>query len=126
MAVAGAPVPGDDLSAMLSEQKRASSFSDGVASRATGLNVQTHAVNQSPPEAVIESGRAGRRRPDRRRQQGHGTEGLRLGPEQRRPQGPLQPPHRQDDLTGSGRSPADSGMPTPEPPFSRPEPRESM
>jgi nucleotide-binding universal stress UspA family protein len=53
LAVAGAPVPantalGDALGAEASQQ-----LLEGVASRVSGIDVQTHSVNQSPPEAVL-------------------------------------------------------------------------
>src|SRR5580700_285201 len=53
LAMAGAPVPantalGDALGAEASQH-----LLDGVASRAKGINVQTHSVNQAPPDAVL-------------------------------------------------------------------------
>jgi nucleotide-binding universal stress UspA family protein len=54
LAAAGAPVPGntalgDALGAEASQQ-----LLEGVASRASGVDVQIHSVNDSPPEAVLD------------------------------------------------------------------------
>lgn len=52
IAAGGAPVPGGDLGAAVSAEA-SQQLLDGVASRATGLSVETHSVNDSPAEAVI-------------------------------------------------------------------------
>ena len=53
MAVAGAPIPGDDALGHALGAEASRQLLDGVASRASGLDVKTHTLNESPAEAVI-------------------------------------------------------------------------
>lgn len=52
IAAGGALVPGDALGHMVGSEA-SQQLLDGVASRATGVSVETHTVNDSPAEAVI-------------------------------------------------------------------------
>ena len=54
MAVAGAPVPGNDLLGHALGAEASEQLLEGVAARATGLEVHIHSVNQAPPKAVLE------------------------------------------------------------------------
>jgi nucleotide-binding universal stress UspA family protein len=53
MAAGGALVPGGDALGHAVGAEASQQLLDGVASRAPGLSVQTHSVNDSPAEAVI-------------------------------------------------------------------------
>lgn len=53
LALAGAPVPGNTALGDVVGAEASQRLLDGVASRASGLNVETHSVNESAPDAVI-------------------------------------------------------------------------
>jgi nucleotide-binding universal stress UspA family protein len=53
LAIAGAPVPANTALGEVLGTEASQQLLGRVAERATGLEVRTHAVNQSPPDAVI-------------------------------------------------------------------------
>jgi nucleotide-binding universal stress UspA family protein len=54
MAIGGAAVPGDEVLGHLIGAEASEQLLAGVAERATGLDVQTHSLNQAPPKAVLD------------------------------------------------------------------------
>jgi nucleotide-binding universal stress UspA family protein len=54
MAVGGATVPGDEALSQAISTEASEQLLSAAASRATGVKVELHAVNQAPPKAVIE------------------------------------------------------------------------
>ncbi|MGO9343355.1 MAG: universal stress protein [Acidimicrobiales bacterium] len=53
LAIAGAPVPANTALGEVLGTEASQQLLDRVAARATGLEVRTHPVNESPPDAVI-------------------------------------------------------------------------
>ena len=54
MAIGGASIPGDEALGLTISTEASEQLLAAAASRATGVTVELHAVNQAPPKAVIE------------------------------------------------------------------------